>query len=84
MTRTFKQVQKQVDQRVRHSRPRGNIHQMMNTVLTYLFEVRKFHVEHWGTPVGEDTIPADVMAMLVAGEQFESEVKEWLAGEARV
>lgn len=80
--RTFKRIQKQVDQRVNHRRPRGNVHVLVHELLVYLLEVKTFHVKHYeyGRSLGVELTEFD-KDLLSAGEQLEERTKQWLTGD---
>jgi len=79
--RTFSSVRKQVDDRKRHRRPRGGVHVALNDILTYLFELKAFHVKHLSVLNAEGALSESEKALLAAGEHLEEATKQWLAGE---
>lgn len=78
--RTFQRVQKQVDQRVKHSRRRGNIHTLAHDLLVYALELKTFHVKQLSR-VPEQVLTETEKELLAAGESLEERTKQWLAGQ---
>lgn len=82
MTKTFNRMQKQVDDRVKHRRPRGSIHVLVHDLLVYCLEVRTFHVKQMeAVRQNSGTLQDHEVELLVAGETLEERTKAWLAGE---
>lgn len=81
MVRTLNRLRKQVDSRVAHRQPRGNLTQLANILLAYALELKTFHVKHLAT-VGTNELLSDAeKELLAAGEHLEGAVKQWLAGD---
>jgi len=78
--RTFARIKKQVDDRVKHSRPRGGIHVAIHDIQVYLLELKAFHVKHYAILQDEDALAESEKELLAAGEHFEEACKTWLAG----
>lgn len=81
MARTFKRLQKQVDDRVKHSRPRGDVRKLVHEILVYCCEVHTFHVKHLSILHAEGALSESEKELLAAGEQLLEGTKLWLAGE---
>lgn len=79
--KTFKRIQKQVDQRTQFRRPRGQLHVLVHDLLVYCLELKTFHVKHLQTVGTNELLTEAEKELLVAGEQLEERTKSWLAAE---
>lgn len=80
--KTFNRIRKQVDDRVKHRRPRASVHVIVHDLLVYVLEVKTFHVKQAAAREASGMELSEYEKdLLAAGEHLEEATKTWLAGD---